>query len=117
MTQLDPNWQSDALDLSLEYADQTIAVRGGYHRTDEGEHNEAIFTTSSYVYKNAADAADHFNGNKKGNVYSRHTNPTVRAFERRLAALEEGERCVATASGMGAILTCVWRTCKQVTIC
>lgn len=49
MTQLDPNWQSDALDLSLEYADQTIAVRGGYHRTDEGEHNEAIFTTSSYV--------------------------------------------------------------------
>lgn len=105
MTQLDPNWQSDALDLSLEYADQTIAVRGGYHRTDEGEHNEAIFTTSSYVYKNAADAADHFNGNKKGNVYSRHTNPTVRAFERRLAALEEGERCVATASGMGAILT------------
>lgn len=51
MTQLDPNWQSDALDLSLDYADQTIAVRGGYHRTDEGEHNEAIFTTSSYVYK------------------------------------------------------------------
>ena len=105
MTQLDPNWQSDALDLSLDYADQTIAVRGGYHRTDEGEHNEAIFTTSSYVYNNAADAADHFNGNKKGNVYSRHTNPTGRAFERRLAALEEGERCVATASGMGAILT------------
>lgn len=65
MTQLDPNWQSDALDLSLDYADQTIAVRGGYHRTDEGEHNEAIFTTSSYVYNNAADAADHFNGNKK----------------------------------------------------
>ena len=57
------------------------------------------------MYNNAQEAADHFNGNKKGNVYSRHTNPTVRAFERRLAALEEGERCVATASGMGAILT------------
>lgn len=105
MTQLDPNWLSDALDLNQDFADQTIAVRGGYHRTDEGEHSEAIFTTSSYVYRSAKDAADHFNGNKKGNVYSRHTNPTVRAFERRLAALEGGERCVATASGMGAILT------------
>ncbi|OOS02243.1 O-succinylhomoserine sulfhydrylase [Moraxella cuniculi DSM 21768] len=105
MTQLDPNWQSDALDPSLGFFEQTLAVRGGYHRTDEGEHSEAIFATSSYVYKNAQDAADHFNGNKKGNVYSRHTNPTVRAFERRLALLENGERCVATASGMGAILT------------
>ncbi|OOR87311.1 O-succinylhomoserine sulfhydrylase [Moraxella caviae] len=105
MTQLDPNWQSDALDPTLGFLEQTLAVRGGYHRTDEGEHSEAIFTTSSYVYASAADAADHFNGNKKGNVYSRHTNPTVRAFERRLALLEGGERCVATASGMGAILT------------
>lgn len=105
MTQFDPNWQSDALDLSLGFLEQTLAVRGGYHRTDEGEHNEAIFATSSYVYASAKDAADHFNGNKKGNVYSRHTNPTVRAFERRLALLEGGERCVATASGMGAILT------------
>lgn len=105
MPQLDPNWLNDALDLSQDYHDQTIAVRAGYHRTDEGEHNEAIFATSSYVYASAKDAADHFNGNKKGNVYSRHTNPTVRAFERRLAALEGGERCVATASGMGAILT------------
>ena len=42
MTQLDPNWQTDALDLSLGYFEQTLAVRGGYHRTDEGEHNEAI---------------------------------------------------------------------------
>lgn len=105
MAQLDPNWQNDALDLTQDFADQTIAVRAGYHRTDEGEHNEAIFATSSYVYASAKDAADHFNGNKKGNVYSRHTNPTVRAFERRLALLEGGERCVATASGMGAILT------------
>lgn len=102
---LDPNWQTDALDPSLGFLMQTLAVRGGYHRTDEGEHSEAIFATSSYVYQSAQDAADHFNGNKKGNVYSRHTNPTVRAFERRLALLENGERCVATASGMGAILT------------
>lgn len=104
MTTLDPNWQNDALDLNDNYGADTLAVRAGYHRTDEGEHSEAIFTTSSYVYKNAKDAADHFNGNKKGNVYSRHTNPTVRAFERRLAIMEGGERAVATASGMGAIL-------------
>lgn len=102
--QLDHNWQDDALDISLGYDEATLAIRAGYHRTDEGEHSEAIFATSSYVYQNAKDAADHFNGNKKGNVYSRHTNPTVRAFERRLALLEGGERCVATASGMGAIL-------------
>lgn len=102
---LDPNWRSDALDLGLDYGMQTIAVRAGQHRTDEGEHSEPIFTTSSYVYQSAADAAAHFDGTKTGNVYSRHTNPSVRTFERRLAALENGERAVATASGMGAILT------------
>ena len=102
---LDPNWRSDALDLGLDYGMQTIAVRAGQHRTDEGEHSEPIFTTSSYVYHSAADAAAHFDGTKTGNVYSRHTNPSVRTFERRLAALENGERAVATASGMGAILT------------
>lgn len=102
---LDANWCDDALDLELDYGMQTIAVRAGQHRTDEGEHSEAIFTTSSYVYQSAADAAGHFDGTKTGNVYSRHTNPSVRTFERRLAALENGERAVATASGMGAILT------------
>lgn len=105
MTTLDPNWQNDALDLDANYRPDTLAVRAGYHRSDEGEHSEAIFATSSYVYQNAKDAAEHFDGTKKGNVYSRHTNPTVRAFERRLAALEGAERAVATASGMGAILT------------
>src|SRR5690606_7582471 len=102
---VDPNWRDDALNLELDYGMQTIAVRAGQHRTDEGEHSEAIFTTSSYVYESAVDAAAHFNGSKTGNVYSRHTNPSVRTFERRLAALENGERAVATASGMGAILT------------
>lgn len=102
---LDANWRDDALDLELNYGMQTIAVRAGQHRTDEGEHSEAIFTTSSYVYRSAVDAAGHFDGTKTGNVYSRHTNPSVRTFERRLAALENGERAVATASGMGAILT------------
>lgn len=109
----DPNWQNDALDLDLGFAEQTVAVRGGYHRTDEGEHSEAIFTTSSYVYPSAQAAAEHFNGTSKGNVYSRHTNPSVRTFERRLAALEGGERAVATASGMGAILTMCLAYLKQ----
>ncbi|HHH48167.1 MAG TPA: O-succinylhomoserine sulfhydrylase [Gammaproteobacteria bacterium] len=83
----------------------TLAVRAGYNRTNEGEHGEAIFATSSYVYESAAQAAARFSGDEPGNIYSRFTNPTVNAFERRLAALEGGERCVATASGMGAILT------------
>ncbi len=86
----------------------TLAVRGGQHRTPEGEHSEPIFTTSSYVFASAAEAAARFAGEAPGNIYSRFTNPTVRTFEERLAALEGGERCVATASGMAAILsTCL----------
>ncbi len=110
---LDPNWRSDALDLDAGYGMQTMAVRAGQHRSDEGEHSEPIYTTSSYVYASAEDAAAHFNGTKTGNVYSRHTNPSVRTFERRLAALENGERAVATASGMGAILTMCLAYLKQ----
>lgn len=82
----------------------TIALRTGHQRTAEGEHGEPIFLTSSFVYQSAADAAAHFSGEVAGNIYSRFTNPTVRMFEQRLAALEGGERCVATASGMAAIL-------------
>ncbi|MCW8854029.1 MAG: O-succinylhomoserine sulfhydrylase [Gammaproteobacteria bacterium] len=86
----------------------TKAVRAGYKRTQEGEHGEAIFPTSSYVFASAAEAAARFSGEQPGNIYSRFTNPTVRAFEQRLAALEETECCVATASGMSAILaTCI----------
>jgi O-succinylhomoserine sulfhydrylase len=86
----------------------TRAVRAGQTRTHEGEQGEPIFTTSSYVFKNAAEAAARFSGAEPGNIYSRFTNPTVRMFEQRLAALEGGERCVATASGMAAIhATCL----------
>jgi O-succinylhomoserine sulfhydrylase len=86
----------------------TRAVRAGTRRTPEGEHADALFMTSSFVFDSAADAAARFSGEKPGNVYSRFTNPTVRAFEERLAALEGGERCVATSSGMAAILsTCL----------
>ena len=83
----------------------TLAVRSGIQRTHEGEHSEPIFATSSYVFANAAEAAARFSGASPGNVYSRYTNPTVRAFEQRLAALEGAEACVATASGMAAILS------------
>ncbi len=84
---------------------ETRAVRAGQQRTHEGEHAEAIFLTSSYVFANAAEAAARFSGEQPGNIYSRFTNPTVRTFEQRLAALEGGACCVATASGMAAILS------------
>ncbi|SEM94202.1 O-succinylhomoserine sulfhydrylase [Halomonas caseinilytica] len=83
----------------------TLAVRAGHRRTAEQEHSEPIFPTSSFVYGSAAEAARKFGGEEPGNIYSRFTNPTVHTFERRLAALEGGERCVATASGMSAILS------------
>ena len=83
----------------------TLAIRAGIHRTAEGEHAEPIFATSSYVFENAAQAAARFGGDESGNVYSRYTNPTVRSFEERLAALEGAEACVGTASGMAAILS------------
>ena len=90
-----------------EFEFETRAVRAGQHRTAEGEHSEAIFPTSSYVFTSAAEAAARFSGDLAGNIYSRFTNPTVRTFEERLASMEGGEHCVATSSGMAAILaTC-----------
>ena len=95
-------------DLDQRYHFETLAVRYGYQRTGENEHAEAIFPTSSYVYDSAAQAAARFSGDEPGNIYSRFTNPTVRAFEKRLAMLEGAQCCVATGSGMAAILaTCL----------
>ncbi len=88
-----------------QYGSNTNAVRAGQVRSAEGEHSELIFATSSYVFKDAAEAAARFSGDEPGNIYSRFTNPTVRTFEERLAALEGAERCVATSSGMSAILS------------
>lgn len=86
----------------------SLAVRAGQQRTFEGEHAEPIFATSSFVFANAAEAAARFSGTVAGNIYSRFTNPTVRVFQERLAALEGGETCIATSSGMAAILaTCM----------
>ncbi|WP_355659867.1 O-succinylhomoserine sulfhydrylase [Halomonas salifodinae] len=92
------------MDQTSDWSLETLAIRAGHRRTAEQEHGEPIFPTSSFVYGSAAEAARKFGGEEPGNVYSRFTNPTVRTFEERLAALEGGERCVATASGMAAIL-------------
>ncbi|CAM9302965.1 O-succinylhomoserine sulfhydrylase [Acinetobacter bereziniae] len=88
----------------IEYQPDTLAIRTGHTRSFEGEHGEPIFLTSSFVYENAAEAAAKFSGAEPGNIYSRFTNPTVTMFEKRLAALEGGERAVATSSGMAAIM-------------
>jgi O-succinylhomoserine sulfhydrylase len=91
-----------------EWGFNTRAVRAGQIRTLESEQSEPIFPSSSFVFTSAAQAAARFAGREPGNIYSRFTNPTVRMFEQRLATLEGGERCVATASGMSAILaTCM----------
>ncbi|MBK1871670.1 O-succinylhomoserine sulfhydrylase [Marinobacter sp. 1-3A] len=96
--------ESDLEGMSLD----TLAVRAGQLRTGQLEHSDAIFPTSSFVYSSAAQAAARFGGEEPGNIYSRFTNPTVQAFEGRIAAMEGGERAVATSSGMAAILsTCM----------
>jgi len=96
----------------MTFSFDTLAVRAGQVRSAEGEHSEALFLTSSYVFENAAEAAARFAGEEKGNVYSRYTNPTVRTFEQRLAALEGAGQAVATASGMSAILATVMALCS-----
>lgn len=89
-----------------EYAPETLAVRAGIERSQFNEHAEALYLTSSFVFDSAAQAAARFSNQEPGNIYSRFTNPTVHAFEQRLAAIEGAEACVATASGMSAILSC-----------
>ncbi|EAR21442.1 O-succinylhomoserine sulfhydrylase [Nitrococcus mobilis] len=88
-----------------EFGIATQALRGGQRRTNEQEHSEPIFPTSSFTFQSAAEAAAKFSEQQPGNIYSRFSNPTVRAFQDRLAIMEGGEACVATASGMSAILT------------
>ncbi len=90
---------------SLDF--DTLAVRAGIARSQFNEHSEALYLTSSFVFDNAAQAAARFSGEEEGNVYARFTNPTVTAMQTRLAALEGAEACVATSSGMAAILSTV----------
>ncbi|MGZ8240844.1 MAG: O-succinylhomoserine sulfhydrylase [Methylobacter sp.] len=92
----DINWSN--------YSLETQAIRAGHTRTHEDEHSMPIFATSSYVFKSAEEAALRFTGQTPGNIYSRFTNPTVHAFQERLAFMEKGERCLAFSSGMAAIM-------------
>ena len=96
-----------------EYRPETLAVRAGQQRSQFGEHSEALYLTSSFVFKSAAQAARRLSGEEEGNVYARFSNPTVTMFEERLAALEGAEDCVATASGMSAIMAAVLAHLKQ----
>jgi len=93
--------------MTDNYDLETLAVRAGTQRSQFNEHSEAIFLTSSFVFENAAQAAARFGGQEPGNIYSRFTNPSVSMLQDRLAALEGAEFCVATSSGMSAILACV----------
>ena len=93
---------------NAEWGIATKGVRAGTHRTEEGEHSSAIYMTSSFVFDSAEACAARFAGDEPGNIYARFTNPTVDAFNKRLAALEGGECSVSTGSGMAAILaTCL----------
>src|SRR5689334_1238933 len=91
--------------MTQDYGLDTLAVRAGIERSQFGEHSEALYLTSSFVFETAAQAASRFSNQEPGNIYSRFTNPTVKVFEDRLAALEGAECCIATASGMSAILS------------
>jgi O-succinylhomoserine sulfhydrylase len=95
-----------------EYDIETLALRTGIARSQFNEHSEALYMTSSFVFENAAQAAARFTGGEAGNIYSRFTNPTVTAFQERLAALEGAQACVATASGMSAILATMMAVLK-----
>ena len=90
-----------------DFHTDTLAVRAGIERSQFNEHSEALYLTSSFVFDTAAQAAARFSNAEPGNVYARFTNPTVTAFQTRLAKLEGAEACLATASGMAAILSCV----------
>jgi O-succinylhomoserine sulfhydrylase len=94
------------MENEYDYLPETLAVRAGIERSQFHEHSEAMFLTSSFVFDSAEQAAKRFIGEEPGNIYARFTNPTVTAFEQRLAALEGAEQCVATSSGMAAILAC-----------
>lgn len=98
--------------MNDQYHLETLAVRAGTLTTEFGENSEALFLNSSFRFNSAAQAAARFGGTEPGNIYSRFTNPTVTMFQDKLAALEGAEQCVATASGMSAILACIMGICS-----
>ena len=99
--------------MSEKFNIEPLSVRAGTERSQHGEHSDAVYLTSSFVFGSAAQAAERFANREPGHIYSRFTNPTVSAFEQRLAALEGAECCIATASGMSAILSCAMGLLKS----
>ena len=98
------DWDAGRLDSDLEGAAfETLAERAGQQRSPEGEHGEALFLTSSYVFRTAADAAARFAGEQQGMTYSRLQNPTVEMLEQRIALLEGAEACRTMTTGMAAM--------------
>ena len=95
------------VDLPADARPETLAVRAGLPPSAWGENSEALFLTSGFVHPDAATAARRFANEEDAFVYSRFSNPTVAMFERRLAALEGTSGCIATSSGMAAILLLV----------
>jgi len=91
---------------------ETKAIREGHKTSQEQEHSAAIFLTSSFTFDSAEQAAQRFAKEEQGNVYSRFTNPTVEAFQDKLASLEGAESCLATASGMSAIFATIMALSK-----
>jgi len=89
---------------------QTAAVREGLARSGFGETSEALFLTSGFTYSDSQEAVDSFTDETDHFLYSRFHNPTVAMFEKRLAAIEGAEHCIATGSGMSAMfasLACI----------
>ena len=99
--------------MKSDYKRDTLGVRAGGVRSDFQEHSEALALTTSFTYGSAAEAARKFANEEPGNIYSRFTNPTVKMFQDRLAALEGAEACVATATGMAAVATTVFGLLKS----
>jgi O-succinylhomoserine sulfhydrylase len=100
--------------MSKKYKPDTLGVRAGGARSNFQEHSEQLVLSTSFVYGSAEEAARKFaSTGPEDNIYSRFTNPTVRMFQDRLAALEGAEACVATATGMAAITTMVFGLLKQ----
>ncbi len=82
---------------------ETKAIRTQSERSQHNEHATPIFATSSFVFDDAEHMRALFENEIEGNIYSRFTNPSVREFETKMALLEGGEDCIATATGMAAI--------------
>lgn len=104
MAGIDDTKRLPRVDLPADVRLDTLAVREGLPPSQYGENSEALYLTSSFVHPDAATAAARFANEEEAFVYSRFSNPTVTMMERRLAAMEGTEACIASSSGMSAIL-------------